>query len=74
VKVLPAKQPGQQEFPFEGIAPRVAKPKQRRKVSAALAAATALKANGEKQGAAQSAASTNRIRKAPVQQELDLGS
>jgi len=70
---LPAKQPGQQEFTFEGVVTRV-KPKQRpHKVSAALAAATALNSNGGEQGTQASAAHSNGAAGSHVQQELDLG-
>jgi len=71
---LAAKQPGQQEFTFEGVTTRV-KPKQRpHKVSAALATATALNSNGGEQGTTQaSAARSNGAASSHVQQELDLG-
>ena len=72
---MPAKQSGQQEFTFEGVAIRVPKPKQRpRKISAALAAATALNANGDETDAGEaSATDSNGAAGSHVQQELDLG-
>ncbi len=71
---MPAKQPGQQEFTFEGIPTRIVKPKQRpRNVSAALATATALNTNGGEQEAQAPTARSNGAAASHVQQELDLG-
>lgn len=72
---MPAKQSGQQEFTLDGVTR--AKPKQRpRKISAALATATALKANRGKTGAEKTSAERSNGaagNSTHTQQELDLG-